>query len=113
MMLGEVLGQARRALAVLDPALRAEIERAGESPDVFARRAVSEFERSASEEDWATLVSRLRQSRDPGADCLAAMVRWRLSGWLPARQSGAAASETASATTATSAHASPDTRTTR
>lgn len=84
MMLGEVLGQARRALAMLDPALRAEIERAGEPPDSFARRAVAEFERSASEEDWATLVSRLRQSEDPGTDCLAAMVRWRLSGWLPA-----------------------------
>ena len=35
--------------------------------------------RSAGEEDWATLMSSLRDSEDPGTICLRAMVHWRLS----------------------------------
>lgn len=83
MMLGELLAQARRSARLLDASLRAEIERAGEAPDAFARVAVAEFERFASDEDWATLVSRIRRAQDPGAACLEAMVRWQLGGWLP------------------------------
>jgi hypothetical protein len=78
MLLGDMLAQARRAAVILDPALRAAVEREGEAPGVYARLAVADFERYASEEDWASLVSRLRQADDPGAACLDAMVRWRL-----------------------------------
>ena len=84
MMLGELLAQARRSAGLLDDALRAEIERAGEAPDAFARVAVTEFERFASDEDWATLMSRIRRADDPGAACLDTMVRWQLGGALPA-----------------------------
>ena len=40
--------------------------------------AVADFSRLASEEDWASLVSALRDSADPGRLCLMAMVDWRL-----------------------------------
>lgn len=78
MFLGQILAEARNAASALPPELRDEIERRGESPALFARIAVSDFERLASEEDWTTLVSAIRNSDDPGATCLDAMVRWRL-----------------------------------
>jgi hypothetical protein len=78
MMLGDVLREARQAAAVLDPALCARIEATGESPGAFARAAVTSFERHASGEDWATMLSAIRTASDPGKACLEMMVRWRL-----------------------------------
>jgi hypothetical protein len=78
MMLGDVLREAHQAAAVLDPALRARIEAAGEAPGRYAREAVVSFERYASEEDWATMMSAIRSAPDPGKACLEMMVRWRL-----------------------------------
>ena len=89
MMLGDLLAAARRssgglAALVVGTELAGRIDavaaREGISPAVYARRAVADFDRFASEEDWATLVSRLRNcAGDPGAVCLEAMVNWRLS----------------------------------
>jgi hypothetical protein len=78
MMLGDILREAREAAAVLDPALRSCIEASGETPGSFARAAVASFEREASEEDWATMISAIRRAADPGKACLDIMVRWRL-----------------------------------
>lgn len=78
MMLGDILREARQAAAMLDPALRARIEAAGEAPEPFARAAVIEFERYAAEEDWATMLSAMRRAADPGRTCLETMVRWQL-----------------------------------
>lgn len=78
MMLGDVLREAREAAAVLDPALCVEIQSLGEEPGTFARGAVARFERYASEEAWATMISAIRNAADPGKACLETMVRWRL-----------------------------------
>jgi hypothetical protein len=78
MMLGDVLRDAREAASVLDPALCVQIQSVGEDPGAFARGAVSSFERYASEEDWATMISAIRSAVDPGKACLETMVRWRL-----------------------------------
>lgn len=89
MLLGDLLGAARASagpfqswLEASDPALAAEIEGAAEAeritPAGFVRAAVADFSRLASEEDWATLVSSMRASADPGTVCLLAMVHWRL-----------------------------------
>lgn len=78
MMLGDVLAAAHRAAALLDPALRRAIEAARHEPAEFARAAVAAFEREASEEDWATLMSTIRSAELPGTACLEAMVRWQL-----------------------------------
>lgn len=48
------------------------------TPAGFVRSAVADFSRLASEQDWASLVSSLRNSEDPGTVCLLAMVHWRL-----------------------------------
>jgi hypothetical protein len=88
-MLGDLLAAARASaggfqswLEASDPALAAEVEGAagkeGLTPAGFVRSAVSDFSRFAAEEDWATLVSSLRDSDDPGTICLLAMVHWRL-----------------------------------
>jgi hypothetical protein len=45
----------------------------------YARMAVADFARLADDEAWASLLSRLRDHPDPGAVCLAEMVRWRMS----------------------------------
>jgi hypothetical protein len=88
-VLGDLLAAARNSsgrfrdwLAEADSGLAAEVDaaaaRAGLTPTGFVRAAVSDFSRFASEEDWATLVSALRDSEDPGTVCLMAMVDWRL-----------------------------------
>jgi hypothetical protein len=86
-MLGDLLAAARNSagafqawLAASDPELAARVAKAaGDSPATFVRTAVSDFNRFASEEDWATLTSWLRGgSDDPGMVCLVAMVEWRL-----------------------------------
>jgi hypothetical protein len=89
-MLGDLLAAARDSagafqawLAASDPELATRVTEAaaheGDSPAAFVRAAVSDFSRFASEEDWATLTSRLRSGGDdPGTVCLVAMVEWRL-----------------------------------
>jgi hypothetical protein len=44
----------------------------------FVRGAMADFNRFAAEEDWASLISSLRETDDPGTACLLAMVHWRL-----------------------------------
>lgn len=89
-MLGDLLAAARSEagsfqswLGAAEPSLAAQVREAaaesGLSPAGYARAAVADFARFASEEDWATLVSSLRDSADPGTLCLLAMVNWRLS----------------------------------
>ena len=88
-MLGDMLAAARSSsgrfqawLQRSDPALAAEMKKAaaahGLTPTGYVRTAVADFNRFASEEDWATLTSSLRDSDDPGTVCLLAMVHWRL-----------------------------------
>jgi hypothetical protein len=88
-MLGDVLAAARRSsggverwLAADHPPLLAAVSAAaaqeGASVSGFTRIAVADFGRDAAEEDWATLTSRLRDSADPGAACLRAILEWRL-----------------------------------
>src|SRR3546814_14397511 len=97
MMLGDMLAAARNSagrfqawLEGSDPALAAQVAehaaREGLSPAAYVRAAVANFASLASEEDWATLTSSMRDSGDPGTVCLMAMVHWRLS--APDRQSG-------------------------
>lgn len=87
--LGDLLGAARRSssgfevwLQRSDPALANRLAVAcpptGMSFKQYVRAALADFARFASEEDWATLVSSLRDSDDPGTLCLLAMVDWRL-----------------------------------
>lgn len=89
LMLGDILGTARRSTAGLerlveatDPdlgqELRAAAERSGDSLAAFARAAVADFSRFADEEAWAQLTRIVRDDEDPGTACLIAMVRWRL-----------------------------------
>src|SRR3546814_6979313 len=81
MMLGDMLAAARKSagrfqawLEGSNPALAAQVvERAaiqGLSPAAYVRVAVADFASLASEEDWATLISRVRDSGDPGTVCL-------------------------------------------
>jgi hypothetical protein len=89
MLLGDILAEARTSsanfqswLATCGRALAAEVERAaarqGTTPTGYVRMAMSDFNRFASEEDWATLTSSLKNTEDPGTTCLVAMVHWRL-----------------------------------
>ena len=88
-MLGDMLAAARSSAAgfqawlqASEPHLASEMANAaaqlGVTPGGYARIAVADFSRFASEEDWATLTSSLRDSDDPGTTCLLAMVHWRL-----------------------------------
>lgn len=88
-MLGDMLAAVRNSaggfqawLQASDPELAGKIAEAaaqtGVSPSGYARMAVADFSRFASEEDWATLTSSMRDSGDPGTICLLAMVHWRL-----------------------------------
>ncbi len=89
MMLGDILAAARDRsgafpawLERADPALARSVAEAarrdGTTPEGVVRGAVAEFSRSASEEEWAGLMSKLRGSDDPGMACLDRMVRWRV-----------------------------------
>lgn len=89
MMLGDLLaaarglaGQFQSWLQSAAPDLAERVESASEqeglSPAGFVRMAVADFSRFASEEDWATLTSSIRDSAEPGTVCLLAMVHWRL-----------------------------------
>ena len=88
-MLGDLLATARDSagkfhtwLESSDRDLAAKVAVAAEreqmTPTGFVRSAVADFSRLAAEEDWATLVSSIRDDPDPGAVCLLAMVHWRL-----------------------------------
>jgi hypothetical protein len=88
-MLGDMLAAARNSsssfqtwLERSDPRLAAEVSRAatgqGMTPPGYVRAAMADFNRFATEEDWATLTSSLRDTDDPGTVCLLAMVHWRL-----------------------------------
>ncbi|WP_173934935.1 hypothetical protein [Chelativorans sp. Marseille-P2723] len=88
-MLGDILAEARRSsdefeswLGECMPDLLARIgkaaERSGESAAEYVRGALADFSQFASEEEWAGLTSRMRDSADPGTACLLTMVRWRL-----------------------------------
>lgn len=88
-MLGDLLAAARQSSGSFqtwikhsDPTLAAEVEQAAEAqgmtPTGYVRAAISDFNRFAAEEDWATLISSLRDSDDPGTVCVLAMVHWRL-----------------------------------
>lgn len=87
--LGDILASARRSTSdfqawvrrsdsVLASKVDAAAEQANLSPTAYVRSAIADFSRFASEEDWATLTSSLRDSEDPGTLCLLAMVDWRL-----------------------------------
>lgn len=58
--------------------LRREAETRGESLAQFVRIAVSDFLAEGDEESWASLVSTLRDARDPGAACLAFVTEFRV-----------------------------------
>lgn len=88
-MLGDLLARARDSsgsfhawLVRSDPSLAAEVGSAaatqGLTPTGYVRAAMSDFNRFAAEEDWATLTSSLRDTDDPGTICLLGMVHWRL-----------------------------------
>lgn len=51
---------------------------AGVAPALVVRRAVAGFSGVASEEDWAQLMTRIRQADDPGRACLEAMLAWQV-----------------------------------
>lgn len=87
--LGDLLASARGAsptfqawLRASDPDLALQVEEAASrtavSPAGYVRAAIADFSRFASEEDWTTLTSSMRDSGDPGSVCLLAMVHWRL-----------------------------------
>ena len=88
-MLGDILAAARDSagrfeawLRRSDPQLAGQVAAAaaadGLTPSAYVRVAVADFTRYASEEDWATLTSAIRDDADPGTVCLLAMVHWRL-----------------------------------
>lgn len=95
--LGDILAAARRSTAGFrkwieeaDPDLAEQLSdalgidahqprTADQAIGSFARIAVAEFARHADEEEWAQLTRIIRDHEDPGAACLAAMIRWRLS----------------------------------
>ncbi len=88
-LLGDLLAEARNSsgsfqawLRCSDPALAEDVIRAaaqhGVTPTGYIRMALSDFNRFAPEEDWATLTSSLKEADDPGTTCLLAMVHWRL-----------------------------------
>lgn len=89
MLMGDLLAAARRSapgfarwLAEADPKLAERLALAASaaqvSPGEWLRISLADFDRLASEEDWATLVSRLRDDPDPGSKCLLSMLEWRL-----------------------------------
>lgn len=88
-MLGDILAAARQSssgfeqwLERSNPQLGARVQEAaarqGLTVTGYVRGAIADFNRSAPEEDWASLTSTLRDSNDPGTACLLAMVHWRL-----------------------------------
>jgi hypothetical protein len=84
LMLGDVLALARRSAAALEalpPDLVAGIKSAAEaegtSPARYLRGAVAAFAHEAAPDEWAQLMTRLRESDDPAGECLRTMVERR------------------------------------
>ena len=88
-MLGDILAAARDSssgfeswLGRCDPELGEKVRNAAQAQGLsvtgYVRAAISDFNRLAPEEDWASLTSSLRDTDDPGTTCLLGMVRWRL-----------------------------------
>lgn len=88
-LLGDILAEARTTsgsfqawLEQSDPSLAQDVVRAAMrenmTPTGYVRMSMADFNRFASEEDWATLTSSLKTADDPGTTCLLAMVHWRL-----------------------------------
>jgi hypothetical protein len=88
-MLGDILSDARRSAVDVEQWLKtsdhqlftclAEAAAAeGVSLRGFVRMAVADFGQFATEEEWTTLIARLRDSDAPGTTCLIAMLKWRL-----------------------------------
>lgn len=88
-MLGDVLAAARRSssgfaawLRAVNPETAERVAAAAASRGVsetgFVRIAMADFSRFASEEDWATLTSHLKNTDDPGTACLLGMTDWRI-----------------------------------
>lgn len=95
MLMGDLLAAARRSTARFENWLREADPKLAErlvlaasadqtSPGEWLRISLADFDRLATEEDWATLVSRLRNDPDPGARCLLSMLEWRLGPTEPA-----------------------------
>lgn len=91
MMLGDVLAAARDSgagietwLKPADPdlwdALQAEAGRRHAAPAEIVRMAMAGFSDRAAEEDWAALISRMRDAEDPGRALVMTHLRW----WLGA-----------------------------
>jgi hypothetical protein len=89
MLLGDIIAKlddemlALEALVSLgDLALLARLEDAagaeGLTPGAFAAQAVQVFSRSASDEDWVSLIGIMGQTSDPGQACLKTMVEFTL-----------------------------------
>jgi hypothetical protein len=87
-MLGDILSNARRSAVDVEQWLKASDHQLfrhlaeaaaaeGVSVHGFVRMAVADFGQFATEEDWTTLVARLRDSDVPGVTCLIAMLKWR------------------------------------
>jgi len=88
-LLGDLLSFSRRSsgdieawLTNADPDLIVQIggeaAQRHESVSQFVRIAVADFMAEASEEDWASLMSAVRDAADPGAACLARMTAFRI-----------------------------------
>jgi hypothetical protein len=82
--LGELLSGARQRsgqfatwLQQADPGLSERLAAAlapGESATARVRAALADFAADATESDWATLISALRDSQDPGLEALRRML---------------------------------------
>lgn len=89
MMLGEVLTAARKSgagikdwLAPAEPKIWAALGKAAEAEGLdhasYAQLAVADFSNNAPEEDWATMMGRIRDAQDAGQACLLSMITWRM-----------------------------------
>lgn len=85
--LGDVLALSRRSAANFDrlqmaPEFAAAVDAAaaaeGVHPRTFLRIAVADFANDAGPGDWTRLMSKLRDSADPGGECLKVMLERRL-----------------------------------
>jgi hypothetical protein len=96
-MLGDILALARKSAADLDrlalpEALIARARHAaaleGQSPQSFVRSAVGDFSLNAHPDEWAQLMTRLRDCDDPGVVCLETMIERRLAHLAAASETG-------------------------
>ena len=87
-ILGFALADVRRAFAALPPKSRLVVEeaaaRSGEAAEDELAAAIGKFLTAAGDEAWTQLISRLRDSDAPLADCLTLIVERELSSSRPA-----------------------------